>query len=211
MLLKKATKKEIGTITNTLVRAFCKDLLLQHLSCGSERVLQLVFQALVLQGLKFGKVYVSSFCFEAVAIWVPSSLSAFAILASGWKQLLVCSLVNPRATWRIVSYLLFFCSEIEERVVPGLHWTLFPLGVDPNYQYQGKGTALMEEALEQFNGFDELYMDTDPETEGFYKRLGFQVVQKTPWKNGLVHVAMVRPAGVSVSAEAKEFKILVPA
>ena len=88
-----------------------------------------------------------------------------------------------------------YTEKVHKRAVPGLHWYLWGLGVEPSEQGKGIGGALMEPVLRQA-GAEGLpcYLETQNERNlPFYERHGFEVVSdgEVP-KHGLRVWAMVR-------------------
>ncbi len=54
--------------------------------------------------------------------------------------------------------------------------------VDGSYQKQGIGRMLIENILKQLNGIDEIFLNTKPDLEVFYKKFGFNKVNTITMK-----------------------------
>lgn len=54
--------------------------------------------------------------------------------------------------------------------------------VDGSYQKQGIGRMVIENILKQLNGIDEIFLNTKPDLEVFYKKFGFNKVNTITMK-----------------------------
>jgi ribosomal protein S18 acetylase RimI-like enzyme len=72
------------------------------------------------------------------------------------------------------------CDEMHPRLVPGPHWYLWLVGVDPEHQGNGLGGALLRPVLARADADGvPCYLETLNEPNvGFYTHLGFEVVNE---------------------------------
>jgi len=76
--------------------------------------------------------------------------------------------------------------KLHKKYVPEPHWYLLIVGVDPDLQGRGLGTALVKEGLTRADeAHCPCYLETSDERNlAFYERLGFKVVGSAPLGNG---------------------------
>ena len=135
-------------------------------------------------GLHYGHA-VQSHDGRAVAAWLPpgARLSAFRMIRCGIVG--VQFRVGFQASNRFAR-----ANQILRKVraahVPEPHWLLMVVGVDPDLQRHGLGTALVEEGLARADQANApCYLDTAEEWNlRFYERLGFRVVETTVLGSG---------------------------
>ncbi len=88
-----------------------------------------------------------------------------------------------------------YCGEVHKRIVPGKHWYLWGLGVEPSRQGQGIGGMLMQPVLARADS-DRLpcYLETTNEKNvPFYEKHGFKVVSEGNVPRHALHIwAMLR-------------------
>jgi ribosomal protein S18 acetylase RimI-like enzyme len=86
---------------------------------------------------------------------------------------------------RALNYLNF--AEAQRiKIVPGRHWYLFMIGVDPAYQNQGIGSRLLTPVLAQADkeGLP-VYLDTfNEKTLAFYRKHSFTIAEEALIPNG---------------------------
>ena len=138
------------------------------------------YQYILRYYLRYGRVFTTSSQLEGVSVWVHSDnlgTSFWRALISGAMWL---GMKMGMETGRRMQELENYVSEKRCKLVPGKHWYLLLLGVDP--QHQGKGYA-----SQLLNG---MFKDTDEEglpyyleTEGsnnmsMYKHFGFRVIDE---------------------------------
>jgi ribosomal protein S18 acetylase RimI-like enzyme len=78
-----------------------------------------------------------------------------------------------------LSRVIHALSDLHQRHVPEPHWYLMVIGVDPDRQRQGIGTALIDPVLRRADTQGlRSFLETNKESRiPFYERLGFQVVE----------------------------------
>jgi hypothetical protein len=131
----------------TLADAFQKDPLFAYFFPNYEarlRKLQVLFYLMVQRGLSEGVVTASSEKLEAVSIWFPpdrSEESAWANLRSSTIMASVeVGIGSFGRIWRFSNH----ADAIRKRQAPGTHWFLQTIGVNPQSQGKGYGTACFE-------------------------------------------------------------------
>ncbi|RLC58689.1 MAG: GNAT family N-acetyltransferase [Chloroflexi bacterium] len=143
------------------------------------------FTAATRYGLRYGDVYVPDESPDGAAIWLPPGnpvVSALGMLRVGFREMASIPLkvgfgYLPRY-FRVMRQM----DELHKRDVPKRHWYLMVLGVEPERQGQGVGSALIGPGLARADG-DRLpcYLETSKEINVvFYKKHGFEVLQEVP-------------------------------
>jgi ribosomal protein S18 acetylase RimI-like enzyme len=142
------------------------------------RLLPAFFNILVRYSLRYGQVY-STANIEGVACWLPpgNTFPRFDRLAR------IGTLDGLRASglglagFRRYLHMESYFDNIHKQAVPGPHWYLWGIGVDPACQGQGIGAALMQPilALAANDGLP-CYLETSNERNvPFYRKHGFVV------------------------------------
>jgi len=143
------------------------------------------FTTITRYGLRYGDVYVPSEAADGAAIWLPPGnplISTLGMLRVGfWEMASIPARVGfgflPRY-FRMVRQM----EELHKRDVPKRHWYLMVLGVEPERQGQGVGSALIDPGLARADR-DRLpcYLETSKEINvTFYKKHGFEVLREVP-------------------------------
>ena len=119
--------------------------------------------------------------FEACALWLRPGrdIGLRAVVRSGFasaRWLLTPPLQNPLGMMRVLRQ--FDRRRAELMTVP--HWYLMALGVDPAYQGEGFGSALVRAgSLRADRDRVPTYLETESELNvTFYERLGFEVIEE---------------------------------
>ena len=117
----------------------------------------------------------------AVALWSPPGhmMGIGAFVRSGFA-LVRSTLALPREDRRRMLRVLRQVDGRRKALMPEAHWYLQAIGVDPDRQGRGLGTALVRDGLRRADeAGTRTYLET--ETEGnvaFYERLGFEVIEQ---------------------------------
>jgi ribosomal protein S18 acetylase RimI-like enzyme len=121
----------------------------------------------------------------AVAIWIPPghAVTAGGMIRSGMISMLFG--VGWRPFTRFVGANVAM-GRFQREHVPEPHWYLLILGVDPEMQGRGLGSALVKEGLDRADETHRpCYLETSEERNvGFYERHGFVVVGTAPLGKG---------------------------
>ncbi len=135
---------------------------------------------------------------RAVAVWIPpghvvtpGGLVRSGLLRAAWGMGPVPFVRFMRANASV--------GHIHETCLPGPHWYLMIIGVDPELQGRGRGTALIRQGLAWADA-EELpcYLETSsPDNLRLYERHGFEVVASVSLSGGPTGWAMRRAPGGS--------------
>jgi GNAT superfamily N-acetyltransferase len=170
-------RDEVGVAADLIARAFHDDALTVHLypdERARSRLAPLMFRALVRYDCLFGQVDRLA-GWEAVAAWVRpggAGESPERLKEAGFDELPEdIPLDRLDAFFGVVG-------QAHERAAPGPHWYLRLLGVDPDHQGGGLGSALLRHGLERSDADGRsCYLETFSErTVPFYLRHGFDLV-----------------------------------
>ncbi|WP_170293078.1 GNAT family N-acetyltransferase [Thermogemmatispora aurantia] len=171
-----------------LARAFQHDPLMVFVLPEERRravVLPGLFSMTVHYCLRYGQVYASP-GLEGIACWLPPGETTPTL-----ERLLSIGLrfsplrVGLGGLWRI-GLAERYAARQHALHTHGPHWYLWALGVDPPYQGQGIGSALLKVVFQQADARHlPCYLETqNPRNVGFYERHGFRVVSETPIPHG---------------------------
>ncbi len=171
---------EVHQAQDVLARAFFDNPLIQHVLPDADHRLPhlLWFMGQIIgHVLRRGELYRSGDPITGVAAWLPPSEAGVTLpqlIRAG--ALMVPLHFGLAGTVRYLSYLAH-CQRLEKRAVPGPHWYLSVIGVDPASQGQGVGGALMQPVLKKADsGGLACYLETDKESSlAFYRKHGFEV------------------------------------
>jgi len=149
-----------------------------------------MFAGSVSTGFRFGEVYATPPNVSGVSIWIaPGRFSEIRppAVAGPERQ-------DPDAR---LSRVIHALSELHHRHVPEPHWYLMVIGVDPDRQRQGIGTALIDPVLRRADsGGLPCFLETSKESNiSFYERRGFRVVEHVTVDGLLDSWGMVRDPG----------------
>ncbi len=158
-------------------------------------VLQWYLGCMLNYTLRYGVVQATS-DISGLACWLPpgkTRLTTWGLLRSGFFAM-------PRQfgqkQYKIAEKCDDYVNQVHKALLPGPHWYLWSLTVDPPCQGKGTGSLLTRAGLERID-HDGLpcYLETHLEKNvGYYQRFGFDLerVDKVPGEN-LPFWAMVRP------------------
>jgi ribosomal protein S18 acetylase RimI-like enzyme len=163
----------------TLERAFASDPMFAWIFPDSgqrSRSLRVLNRVPLRYGLRYGHVTESNDA-RAVAIWIPPGRS---ITVSGMIRCGVLAVpfgIGFRPFARLMGA-NDVMGKIHYKCVPEPHWYLLIIGVDPDLQGHGLGSALVKEGLTRADEAQcPCYLETSEERNvAFYERLGFAVV-----------------------------------
>jgi ribosomal protein S18 acetylase RimI-like enzyme len=171
----------------TLERAFASDPMFtwmfpdpRHRSPCLRRFLRVPLQ----YGLRYGHVTESNGGM-AVAIWLPpgQKITAGGMIRCGMLTIPFSVGVRPFVRFAGADAIM---GKFHKRFVPEPHWYLLIVGVDPELQGRGLGSALVQEGLARADASNcPCYLDTSEERNlAFYQRQGFAVVGTAPLGKG---------------------------
>lgn len=171
----------------TLERAFAGDPMFTWMFPDPHqrsRALRLMNRVPLRYGLRYGLVTESNDG-RAIAIWIPPGR---AITVGGMIR---CGMLGMPFGVGLRPFAMFMGANdvmgtFHKKYVPEPHWYLMVVGVDPDLQRRGLGSALVKEGLaraEASNG--PCYLETSDERNlAFYERHGFVVVGTAPLGKG---------------------------
>ena len=141
------------------------------------RVVSLSMNILVRYSLLYGEITTTP-TLDGVACWLPpgetTPIFSRLVLIGIRSAPLQLGWTGFRRYIAIENY----CGEVHKRIVPGMHWYLWGLGVKPSRQGLGIGGMLMQPVLARADT-DRLpcYLETTNEKNmPFYEKHGFNVV-----------------------------------
>jgi ribosomal protein S18 acetylase RimI-like enzyme len=173
--------RDIKQTARVLARAFHDDPGVVWISPREgprKRLLRWNFEVFLRYGLRFGKAYRTPETLDAAAIWLPPLEPRFSV----WQlaRLGYLKAVFKLAPWALIRQLATMAKldGLHRRDVPGPHWYLAVLGVDPPRQGQGVGGAIIQPMLRRAD-IERLpcYLETGTEIDvRFYRKHGFEVL-----------------------------------
>lgn len=140
--------------------------------------LPILLSALARYCTLFGEVHTLGTPLSACAIWLPpgeTEMTPDRMKAAGMADLADRFGPTPFARFSAV---MDHMGAVHDSVIPGDHWYLQVIGIDPTHQRSGQGAALLTPVLaradsSQYPCFLETFAGN---TVPYYQRFGFQVV-----------------------------------
>jgi GNAT superfamily N-acetyltransferase len=184
-----------------LARAFLVDPAYTALfpdSAERGRALQRLFGAVIGYSLVYGLVHTTPGV-EGATCWLSpgnTEITLWRILRTGLVLQRAVARFNPRARREFLAVLAYL-DEIHKREVPGPHWYLWALGVEPGRQGQGIGGRLLQPVLTQADKDGvPCYLETQTARNvAFYQKRGFKVVNDGAVPNQEIRIwTMLREA-----------------
>lgn len=202
--LVRAGAPDVPRVAALLARAFHEDPLMVYGIPDPEartRLLPKLIGLNVRYGCRYGMVYVTA-AGDGAAIWLPPGRTRY----TAWRMLragmFAAPLVVPWAAVGRLSGAEAYTARLHRRLAPREHWYLAQIGVEPERQGQGIGSALMRPMLDMFET-DRVacYLETSKEANvPFYAHRGFVVVADGDAAAGGPHNwAMLRVPAASTS------------
>ena len=143
-----------------------------------EALLPLHLEALARYCALFGQVHGLGDPLEAAAIWlVPgeTEMTEERLVAAGMNT--HAEVIGYEASERFFG-VVEYMDAVHAEVIDGDHWYLQVIGVAPDVQQGGYGSALLAPVLEEADqALQPVYLETfAAETVGYYENLGFEVM-----------------------------------
>jgi ribosomal protein S18 acetylase RimI-like enzyme len=155
-----------------------------------------LFEMRIRYGLLYGEVHVAPRHLEGIAVWIPSNRASMTM----WKQIRAGGIRLYRSVGADPVARMTHVAEHNDRLrrqhVPGRHWFLSILAVDPAHQRQGRATRLVKGMLSRLDREAiACYAETtEPSVFPFYRRLGFELgTESTVPGTDLTVWPLVRP------------------
>jgi ribosomal protein S18 acetylase RimI-like enzyme len=182
----------------TLERAFSPDPLFMWVfpdPATRPAALQRFLRVPLEYGLRYGRVTISHEA-KAACVWLPPGpgVTIPRMIRSGMLGVPFRTGFGPFVKFMTANETM---DKIHKARVPEPHWYLMVVGVDPELQGQGAGSAIVREGLALADhGSKPCYLETSEHRNlTFYERLGFVVLEEaTLGKGGPKAWAMRRPA-----------------
>ena len=137
------------------------------------------FSAALKYGMLFGEVYVAGNGAGA-SIWLKpgeTEITAERAAESGFSDL--PAQIGEDAAERFLT-VIGFGEEYHKQDVPEPHWYTMVIGVDPAFQGQGLGRALLQPVIDKAKVERvPVYLETaQPSNVSFYKKIGFDLLRE---------------------------------
>jgi GNAT superfamily N-acetyltransferase len=197
--VRRATQEEIHELAATLAHAFAHDPFYSFLAGDaperSQRMQDGWSGILEFGSARLAETYTTD-DHAGVALWIPPGHRGPSFLDS----LRMTPSIARLAGWRRLRLVTNVIGALEERHrhhAPQAHFYLSALGVEPERQGEGVGTALMQPVLDrcQRDGIPAYLETATARNVLLYERLGFDVVEELTLPNTDVHGwLMLRPA-----------------
>jgi len=144
-----------------------------------KQALQRLFGALVDYSLVYGLIYTTP-AVEGAGCWLSpgnTKVTLWRMLRVGAGLQRAVIRFKPQARQAVLAALAYM-DEIHNREVPGPHWYLWALGVEPDCQGRGIGSRLIQPVLTRADKEGvPCYLETQTEANvAFYQKRGFEVV-----------------------------------
>jgi len=139
----------------------------------------------VLYGLRFGAVHVDS-RLQGCAVWLPPGETDFTEERMSQTGMLDSSEFLVADVEKRLTIFIERSEEVHRRIVPDPHWYLVLLGVEPDRQKNGIGSALLEYGLGIADeGRFPVYLETaEKKNLRFYCKHGFEVREQSALPGG---------------------------
>lgn len=180
----------------TFARAFSPDPMVTWVfpdAAGRTAAARAVMRVLVEYGLCYGRVTASHDA-KAACVWIPpgQGVTIPGMIRCGMLGVPLRTGLGPFGRFMAANDTM---DKIHKARVPGPHWYLFGLAVDPELHGRGIGSALIREGLALADRKSlPCYLETsEPRNLGLYERFGFAVLEEaTLGKGGPPAWAMLR-------------------
>lgn len=185
--IRQLTPAAMERAVTTLERAFASDPVFAWIFPDSHqrsRALRLMNRVPLQYGVRYGHVTESNDGM-AVAIWIPPgrAITVGGMVRCGILALPFAVGLRPFAKFMGANDAM---GKFHKKYVPEPHWYLLIVGVDPDLQGRGRGTALVKEGLARADQANcPCYLETSEERNlAFYERHGFVVVETVTLGDG---------------------------
>ena len=153
------------------------------------RDLPFLFAPIVRYALAHGEGYTTGDTLEAVALWLPPGETTLTNEGLGQAGIGDAQQELGPAVMGRLGGLAAYLETLRAQVMPEPHWRLIFLGVEPERQGQGIGSALIQPTLARMEAAGEpCYLETlGARAVPFYERHGFRVVIEGDHPDSAVH------------------------
>lgn len=195
--LSQPTARALGDLADALARAFHEDPLFVHVMADAgRRTAQLHWwmRCMLRYGLTYGEVHTTADLCGA-AVWLPPDAPDISIARAArvgyWQAPWRLGAAAVARLWQINA-----AGDTAKKSLPVKRWYLMTLGVAPERQGQGVGSALLQPVLAAADAAGTpCSLETATERDvAFYRKHGFDVVEEHALGADGRFWAMVRPA-----------------
>jgi GNAT superfamily N-acetyltransferase len=177
------SEKEAERAGTTLASAFYSDPLATYMLPDLEdrrRLLPWHFAALARYGALFGETYATSGDFRGVAVWLTpgeTEMTPERLAAAGMDQAPVVLGAKP---WKRFMDVIEYMEGLRAIDMPGDHWYLAAIGVEPTTAGKGLGSALLRRVLDVADAQGKpCYLETAAaDNRFFYEKHAFLVARQ---------------------------------
>ncbi len=176
-----ADPEAVEKAVTVLAGAFMFDPLWQNLFPQNQKrfnALSAVLRLLIRYGLNYGWVNTDPEI-NAVALWLPSDRTRPHLLNSFSSAVLTLPFRLGLKPLRLMLKFDRFQNQLHNQVITHPHRYLALLGVTPEHQGKGFGTALLQSGIKEATKYNlPIYLDTTNERNiAYYNRFGFKLVK----------------------------------
>lgn len=188
---------QLEEAASILIRSFADDPGLHFVlpdSHDRDRLSPALAMAVVRYALRCGSPLATPGPVRGVALWfAPGDAAPTRVDLEETGIAGIPELIGPDS-WSRFERLLGHLDALHPVLAPDPHWFLAMLGVDPAFQRQGIGQALMEPVFDQADRDGvACYLEAPTESNArYYERRGFQVVMETDIPESDVHIWLMR-------------------
>lgn len=181
--IERLTESDAESAGDTLGKAFFGDPVASYMlpDAGERRrLLPWHFATLARYGALFGETYATIGNVRGVAVWLTpgeTEMSPERLAAAGMVQ---APAVLGTTAWERFMVVMEFMEGLHSTDMPGDHWYLAAIGVDPEAAGKGLGSALLRSVLEVADTQGKpCYLETAAaNNKPFYEKHGFVVVRQ---------------------------------
>jgi ribosomal protein S18 acetylase RimI-like enzyme len=193
-IIRLQTQQQLAA-ANLLSRAFLNDpLMVLYLPDPLQRAkyLRYLMLGLLRYCLYYGEVYTTR-QLSGIACWLSPGHTSMNFLGLIWTNV---GVIPIQLGWQALTGIRKIqptIDRIHKVCIPGPHWYLMTLGVEPELQGKGIGTQLIKPKLDQaqVSGIP-CYLETMTELDvKFYQKQGFKIVSEKVFSPGELHVWMM--------------------
>jgi GNAT superfamily N-acetyltransferase len=178
--VRRAGAADATAITDAMSRAFDDDPFANWFAAQDEkrieRIRNMMAVSLERMTLPFGEVYTTEGTALGAAEWTPPGKWKLSI----WRQLLMAPAMMKTVTLRRLPAVMSGIAAVEKKHPHEPHFYLLALGVEPDQQGRGIGSALMQPVLERCDreGIPAYLESSKERNVPLYERHGFRVTEE---------------------------------
>ncbi len=192
-------RHEAGSLGATMARAFFEDPMAEFLESDESRRLK-KYNWFMSSGIaycaRYGAVYTED-NYRGGAVWMTPGNTDMSLVRALRSGMWLMPFRMGFGTSRRFSQIARVTEPAHKRIVPGDHWYLMILGVDPDSQGTGLGSALLDTGVSKAaEAGVPVYLETmtDADVE-FYTKRGFEVVEELEVSPELKMWGMIKQPG----------------